>query len=518
MDDDNYDSNIPLTYGSTIYLSPQGDADYFVYSDGFVKTTLSLRLNDRGKPGSTFNRCLFKIYPSFSNSTKKEALNIDELFSKNAYSEAKKQEMAEDLKDRLASEFKFNVESFEKVQGKPISFDQPVQFLHVASNKFLCLFSKEADIERENYKLELVEYPSDWTVFKFSPSFKHQKESEGVIYQGDFVHITSVQMFRKKTPYLHTSTASEEDINSAVKTVLEENYNESPDFQKSVRLVPMFKGGRAEIETPVETAAKNATGTSTKSKITKREVNASIETSIRWQIQIFTQPNYEPDFLAYGDVIWINNADANCTLITRKDANEFPVVEFIEAIHTDQFQHYVGHTNGMWIIENVNPCVGGSVRWEQSFRLKSLTSGLYLSARRDANGRYLVCPDSYDNSNNLWRFAPVPTTFSGKDPAKRKTFVPKDAFLLVLTDRADATSPLLRNDAFSVPIEPYYLRLSNLKPILEKELDEHDTCRINKANMNEVWETNFLVSCFPRLKKYLDFVFLHRKVNEIAFS
>ena len=495
---------IPLTYGSTIYLSPQGDPDAFVYSDGFVKTTLSLRHDDRGRAnGGIFDRCLFKIYPSFSNTVKKEALAPD-LF-KNNYSESKKLEMAEDLKDRLSSEFKFNLESCEKVQGTPISFDQPVQFLHVASNKFLCLHNQEADIERENFKLELVQYPSEWTVFKFSPSFKHQKESEGVIYPGDFTFITSAQMIMKKAPHLHATVIIDEEENfQSARTVFEDVYNESPEFQKNVRIVTR---GHKE-KSPKKSALKSPE----KTLQNKREVNASIESSVRWEIHLFADPDLEEDYLAFGDVIWINNAESNFTLVTQRDLNDVPVVEFTKAIPTDNFQHYVGHSTGMWVIENKNPYVGGNVRWGDSFRLRSLTLGVYLSVKKDVRGKFFLGVDGFDGHNSYWRFSAPSAASIGKDASKSKTFIPKDTFLLLQTD-VDSSIGTQKREVGLMPSVVHYLRAANTRPVLEREWEEQDICKVNRANMNEIWETSFLVSCFPRLKKYVDFTNMYRQVK-----
>lgn len=57
-------------------------------------------------------------------------------------------------------EYKINIENTDKTKNQPISFTQAVQFLHIASNKFLACNYIEADQEKENFKLELNEFPS----------------------------------------------------------------------------------------------------------------------------------------------------------------------------------------------------------------------------------------------------------------------------------------------------------------------------------------------------------------------
>jgi inositol 1,4,5-triphosphate receptor type 1/inositol 1,4,5-triphosphate receptor type 3 len=70
-------------------------------------------------------------------------------------------------------EYKMNIETTEKTRDQTVSFTMPVQFLHVASNKFLACNYFEADIEKENFKLELNEFPSENTKFRFLPTFQH---------------------------------------------------------------------------------------------------------------------------------------------------------------------------------------------------------------------------------------------------------------------------------------------------------------------------------------------------------
>ena len=495
--------HLPLTYGSVVYLSPQGDSDVYIYSDGFVKTTLSLRNSSKGRTGGIFDRCLFKIYPSFHNSVKKEALNIQEVISRDTITQARKQEIAEDLKDRLFSEFKFNLDTYEKAQGKLIPFDQPIQFLHVASNKFLSLLNQEAELEREHFKLELVDYPSEWTVFKFVPSFKHQKESNGVIYSGDYIYIANTQFLQKKIPFINSTKIFVEDNQSSVRNVFEDTYHQSPEFYKNVRLVQ----SRNDLD---------VRGPENRALMNKREVNASLECSMRWQIFTFAGPAHDQEeYLSYGDVVWINNAESNCTLVTKMEINQVPTIEFIKAAPTDNFQHYVGHTNGMWVLEHKTLQIGGLVRWDHCFRLKNVTSGLYLSARKDANMNYFVTSSANDHHHDLWRFVPVPSASLGKDPSKARHYIPKDAFILIQAEKS-TRSPQSPRQVVTANTQ-WFLRSQNPTPTLDKTWEEQDICKIDRANMNEVWETNFLVSCFPRLKNYVGVWNDIRKVNN-SFS
>lgn len=45
--------------------------------------------------------------------------------------------------------------------------------MHVYSKKFLALAEDEAEYEKENYKLELVEFSSENTQFLILPAYKY---------------------------------------------------------------------------------------------------------------------------------------------------------------------------------------------------------------------------------------------------------------------------------------------------------------------------------------------------------
>lgn len=186
----------PLTYGHMISLSlPQENADCFVFSDGFIKTKTELRSFPKTSSSTKFLRSLFRIYPSFLNTAKTRAVNMYEELNN---SNQKKKELIQDLQEKLLTEYKFNQETYEKLKGSPIVFDTPIQLLHLASNKFLSCTYQEADQEKENFRLELVQYPSDMTCFKFLPAYIHQKRADGFIYLYDTVYIVCSTSYLNK--------------------------------------------------------------------------------------------------------------------------------------------------------------------------------------------------------------------------------------------------------------------------------------------------------------------------------
>jgi len=60
-----------------------------------------------------------------------------------------------------------------------------------------------------------------------------------------------------------------------------------------------------------------------------------------------------------------------------------------------------------------------------------------------------------------------------------------------------------------------------LIPVLNKKHSEEDVFKVFRANSNEVWETDFLISCFPVLEeysKYFNLVKIKQKMGKLSAS
>ena len=301
----------PLTYGAIVSISFAAKQDQIIYSDGFIKNRVYLKDFGINQQRGSFYRSLFKLYPSFTNTYKKEAQQKTKDFENNNYNDQKKREEIEDLKEKLLTEYKFNQDSFDKVDGVPIVYEQPLQFLHIASNKFLACSPQEAEIDRENYKIELVDAPSDKTIFKISPSYKHQKESEGIIYYGDLIHIVSANSILNKFPYLHSNVGKEIKLgisnNDTVDSkILNMDNNNSKEMNNNKN--PLIQKIKLQRQTTLVNSS-------------KKEVNASLDDHSKWRIKLYASSDIDPSFLQYGDVIWLNHAEFNSTLIAKKVLN-----------------------------------------------------------------------------------------------------------------------------------------------------------------------------------------------------
>ena len=163
-----------IFYGDKIFLGDPLDNNSFFFTDGFTKSKLILKNFNLSKNRINFNRCLFQIFPSFSNTFKKEAADLIERKNDEKVSKSNLHE----LKEKLSNEYKFNLKSFEKYKNIPVNYGKNIQFLHVASNKFLSVEFDESDL-KNNFTIHLNDISSENTLFKFEASFKYQKESEG---------------------------------------------------------------------------------------------------------------------------------------------------------------------------------------------------------------------------------------------------------------------------------------------------------------------------------------------------
>jgi hypothetical protein len=53
--------------------------------------------------------------------------------------------------------------------------------------------------------MELHDFPSEQTQFKFLPVYTYQKRSDGCIFIHDSVHIVWASLYLNKLPYVHLS-------------------------------------------------------------------------------------------------------------------------------------------------------------------------------------------------------------------------------------------------------------------------------------------------------------------------
>lgn len=68
----------------------------------------------------------------------------------------------------------------------------------------------EAEAEKENFRLELNEYPSDSTSFRLLPAYQHQARSDGLVYAEEPVYIVMDKIYLGMKPYLHAGAETKQ--------------------------------------------------------------------------------------------------------------------------------------------------------------------------------------------------------------------------------------------------------------------------------------------------------------------
>ncbi|KAL4438749.1 hypothetical protein ABPG74_013422 [Tetrahymena malaccensis] len=220
----------PLLFGSIISLNPFEEPMKFIMSDGFVKNQAYIKDLSFDGSGSVFDRCLFKVYPSFKSKYLRELIEKSKDFEKNkrntmnplfrkqtteskfytSKKEKNEQQKQQDFEANVMQEYKHNMDVFEKLRGTPVSYNQELQLLHIASNTFLTCNFIQSEIENQNFGLELQQFSSRSTIFKIQPCYTHQQRSEGIVLLKDIVYITSATSYLGRQPYLHSSKVQEQ--------------------------------------------------------------------------------------------------------------------------------------------------------------------------------------------------------------------------------------------------------------------------------------------------------------------
>ncbi|EWS73528.1 inositol-triphosphate type 1 protein (macronuclear) [Tetrahymena thermophila SB210] len=226
----NLNQKDPLLFGSIISLNPFEEPMKFIMSDGFVKNQAYIKDLSFDGSGSVFDRCLFKVYPSFKSKYLRELLEKSKDFEKTkrnttnpifrkqtteskfytSKKEKSEQQKQQDFEANVMQEYKHNMDVFEKLKGTPVSYNQELQLLHVASNTFLTCNFIQSEIENQNFGLELQQFSSKSTIFKIQPCYTHQQRTEGIVLLKDVVYITSAASYLGRQPYLHSSKVQEQ--------------------------------------------------------------------------------------------------------------------------------------------------------------------------------------------------------------------------------------------------------------------------------------------------------------------
>lgn len=518
-----------VTYGSIISIAHASDPDAYIFANGFSRNNITVKNLDKlnnafENPGQAkenkffFSSCLFLITPIFSNNLKQDALafikrsleikNLSTIERQDSFVEQHLEEISvqklNQTKTKVISEYKSNMEIYKKFKGKPISFNQSFQLIHLESCKYLACYDQEAEHEKENFLLQLDEHPSEHSIFKVTPAFKYQKDAEQTIEENETVLINHVNRSFRKEVYLH---ASEE-----LSTIHKKLANKSGSSKMKEKHISMTM---LEEQKP--------------GGVLLREANASIDQKTFWKFHIFSS-EFEEDSecLQSGDVIWLYHSELNASLTARKKQESFQLfhlkrknnnesqsptkpdetpIEFIKNHASEEkFEDFIGNTCGVWVIEAVDYKKGEKIQYGENFRLKHMITGKYLIVRKDDAAKRLKLALQELNSgfeaeeshqkNTYFSFFPISSLLTASStkqiPINSFTYI-RNVYSKKWLDAVVCQSFKEDEDGeFEVKIDP----------CLKDHFTEQEIFRVRKVPSDLIWQLKFLNSYYPTLKNF----------------
>lgn len=173
---------------------------------------------------------------------------------------------------------------------------------------------------------------------------------------------------------------------------------------------------------------------------------------------------------------------------------------------------YQGNTNGMWILESQEYQKGEILRVGTSYKIKHLSSGMYLVVNRGKRSikqkkgiEYVDLDSSPTEKQSLWEFS-----YLNKEEEQFKYDAVKGVLICIkfplkikhvdtgryLATFVDETNVEKDEEAFGTIDDP------GLECMLMPQPIENHIFKIIKSNATEVWETNLLLSCLPILEQF----------------
>ena len=438
-----------LHYGGCVTLALSEGA--FLYSKGFTDSSAYI---ERFPSDLEFSMAVFRVLPSCTYSIQREVLA--------ARTKSTTVERLALLEESLEGEMKTNIQTYAASKGGPVKFGALIQFEHVSSHKYLTVQSHEtAETERDHLRVSLEDFGGELSLFRVEAAFQFQATGDQCVRYGDQVKVCTYIPQFSKTAFLHTSA--------------------SPRSQKGMGTIITFAEGRRE------------------SKLEERfEVNASLEHPSLWTVNLFSAfiPENSLNILI-GDSVWFSNSELDFALVGEGD------------IATAGAN---GDTNGLWTLEDKNEMAGGKVLLGNSYRLRHLSTGLYLSVQShredfaDATAFAAVIAHmgvkvqqpmlqltSKKNEYSMWTFESI---------ASRKN-----------------TESLLKDEFFKVKntATELYLHFTTKDDAPEAFMDtlESDTnvFKVVKCDEALLLETKFLINSLPLLRRFPKFIERHNDLE-----
>lgn len=408
-----------LHYGCLITLSyNQG---YFAYSNGFIDDSLYLNHSDRIED---FSQALFRVLPQCMHTVQSELVSLAN--SKHSEKEDFELKFAAN-EEKLKSELKDNLETYESKKGKPVKFGSIVYLQHVQSHRFLTIWHKQiSTVDKDSCKVGLVDFPNDDSYIKLESSYNFQKES-GYIRKVDIVIL---EVYQENNIYCIS---------------VSENYLKSYSNEEKLR-----------------------------------EINASLDKRPKWQINLYFSVNLEnKKMIMCSDYVWISHSEGKAIFVGSNKDNYSHVY----------FHSNLSNSNGLWEIENEDFRTGSFVYSEKNYRIKQLSTGLYLTIEETEKGGFTGRLADRNHENSLWRFEQVHSK-------KVNSKIYSEQFYSLVNDRLNVKIQALDSTD----------RIKCIILGFENNSSESSYLKIIRADLNTLWECQYTKSCIPVLSSFAPFI------------
>lgn len=200
-----------------------------------------------------------------------------------------------------------------------IEFGQKVILRHKLSNKYLS--HSEGFEEEENDTTYMLELSHRKHYFKIMPCFQYQTKISNKIRFNEDVHLVT-EISGAKTGYLSSQKTAQDHIR---KTIIGMNYY-------------------------------------------------NFLASSKFSFHSYYECEKEEAFYTFGSIIWLSHIESSAFMAARKIEQRKELI--FEPIEYEQDLQSI---SGLWLIESDNAVQGGKLSFDDKFRLKNLSEGLYMS-------------------------------------------------------------------------------------------------------------------------------------------
>lgn len=107
-------------------------------------------------------------------------------------------------------------QELQKLRGKFITFNTPIQFQHVISHKYLTIKASGSSRISSSYLFSLEDSPSEDSLLKLLPSFKFQTENQKYVRFDQGIYISTHG--KQENFFMHVSTEEDERLEGRVPT------------------------------------------------------------------------------------------------------------------------------------------------------------------------------------------------------------------------------------------------------------------------------------------------------------